>query len=77
MPAFARYIGIDYSGAQTPTSSLKGLRMYLADGSAPPVEMQPSSPRGAFAGMRRAASIAAAKVATQLGNDPEPKDRGR
>ena len=28
MPAFARYIGIDYSGAQTPTASLKGLRVY-------------------------------------------------
>ncbi len=31
MPAFARYIGIDYSGAQTPTTSLKGLRVYLAN----------------------------------------------
>jgi hypothetical protein len=30
-PAFARYIGIDYSGAETPNSSLKGLRVYLAD----------------------------------------------
>jgi hypothetical protein len=29
--AFQRYIGIDYSGAQTPTSSLKGLRVYEAD----------------------------------------------
>jgi len=27
-PAFDRYIGIDYSGAATPTSSLKGLRVY-------------------------------------------------
>jgi hypothetical protein len=27
MPAFARYTGIEYSGAQTPTSSLKGLRV--------------------------------------------------
>jgi len=30
-PAFARYIGIDYSGAATPTSSLKGLRVYLEE----------------------------------------------
>lgn len=30
-PAFERYIGIDYSGAETPTSSLKGLRVYEAD----------------------------------------------
>ena len=29
-PAFDRYIGIDYSGAQTPTSSLQGLRAYSA-----------------------------------------------
>jgi len=25
---FERYIGIDYSGAETPTSSLKGLRIF-------------------------------------------------
>jgi hypothetical protein len=31
MPAFARHIGIDYSGAETPTASLKGLRVYLAE----------------------------------------------
>ena len=30
MPQFKRYIGIDYSGAQTPVSSLKGLRVYEA-----------------------------------------------
>lgn len=30
-PAFSRYIGIDYSGAQTPISSLNGLRVYEAD----------------------------------------------
>lgn len=29
--AFARYIDIDYSGAETPTSSLKGQRVYQAD----------------------------------------------
>jgi hypothetical protein len=33
-PSFARYIGIDYSGAQTPTASLKGLRVYLVEGDA-------------------------------------------
>jgi hypothetical protein len=43
---FARYIGIDYSGAQTPTASLPGLRVYLAEGCAPPVEVAPPpSPR--------------------------------
>ena len=30
MPAFEGYVGIDYSGAQTPRSSLKGLRVYEA-----------------------------------------------
>jgi hypothetical protein len=42
----ARYIGIDYSGAETRSASLKGLRVYLADGDAPPVEvLPPLSPR--------------------------------
>jgi hypothetical protein len=46
MPAFGRYVGIDYSGAKTPTSSLKGLRMYAADRKSPPVEVPPPpSPR--------------------------------
>src|SRR5271155_2697356 len=46
MSAFSRYIGVDYSGAETPTASLKGLRVYLADGDAPPIEAQPpASPR--------------------------------
>jgi hypothetical protein len=44
--AFVRYIGIDYSGAQTPTSSLSGLRVYMAEDETPPVEMlPPPSPR--------------------------------
>ncbi len=46
MPAFARYTGIDYSGAKTPTASLAGLRVYLAEGDAPPGEaLPPPSPR--------------------------------
>jgi hypothetical protein len=45
-PAFDRYIGIDYSGAQTPTSSLKGLRVNMAERASPPVEvLPPPSPR--------------------------------
>jgi len=45
-PAFERYIGIDYSGAQTPKSSLKGLRVYAADRLTAPQEVQPPpSPR--------------------------------
>ena len=46
MPTFGRYIGIDYSGAETPAMSLKGLRVYAADRSSPPAEIQPPpSPR--------------------------------
>ncbi len=45
-PAFQRYIGIDYSGAETPESSLKGLRIYSAQGDAPAEELPPPpSPR--------------------------------
>jgi hypothetical protein len=45
-PIFERYIGIDYSGAMTPTSSLKGLRVYAASRSNPPLEVEPPpSPR--------------------------------
>jgi hypothetical protein len=38
---FDRYIGIDYSGAETPSSSLRGLRMYVADLVSLPVEIPP------------------------------------
>ena len=45
-PAFARYVGIDYSGAETPNASLKGLRVYLADRASSPEEVTPPpSPR--------------------------------
>lgn len=46
MPPFSRYIGIDYSGAQAVTSSLKGLRVYMATPESAPVEVEPPpSPR--------------------------------
>lgn len=41
MTRFTRYIGIDYSGAETPTSSLRGLRVYMASGTATPAEIVP------------------------------------
>jgi hypothetical protein len=45
-PKFERYIGIDYSGAATPKSSLKGLRVYTADRLTAPREIEPPrSPR--------------------------------
>ena len=40
-PLFQRYIGIDYSGAETPTSSLKGLRVYASNRSGPAMEVMP------------------------------------
>jgi hypothetical protein len=46
MPQFERYIGIDYSGAKTPTESLPGLRVYAVDWVMPPREVPPPpSPR--------------------------------
>ena len=45
-PTFARYIGIDYSGAETPTASLPGLRVYVATWSTEAGEVRPpASPR--------------------------------
>ena len=50
MPQFTRYIGIDYSGAQTAESSLSGLRVYLAEEGGNPLEVAPPpSPRWYFA----------------------------
>ncbi|MCC6574398.1 MAG: hypothetical protein IT462_11465 [Planctomycetes bacterium] len=46
VPTFTRYIGVDYSGAETPTSSLRGLRVYSATPNSAPVEVSPPpSPR--------------------------------
>lgn len=38
---FAHYIGIDYSGAATPESSLKGLRLYEGCHDSVPLEVEP------------------------------------
>lgn len=40
-PVFTRYIGIDYFGAQTPEASLKGLRVYCANGASAAQEVAP------------------------------------
>jgi hypothetical protein len=44
-PNFNRYIGIDYSGAKTPDSSLKGLRIYQATSEEHPIEVPPPPSR--------------------------------
>jgi hypothetical protein len=36
---FERYIGIDYSGAETADSSCKGLWVYVAEGSSEPIQV--------------------------------------
>ncbi len=41
MPSFSCYLGVDYSGAQTPLSSLPGLRLYQALTDLEPAEVQP------------------------------------
>lgn len=43
MALFDRYVGIDYSGAQTPEASLSGLRIYLAEAANLPEEVPPGS----------------------------------
>ena len=39
MAQFTRYIGIDYSGAETADSSCKGLRVFMAEGSNEPTQV--------------------------------------
>jgi hypothetical protein len=41
MPSFARYVGIDYSGTQTPDSQSGGPARLSGRGVAPPAEVQP------------------------------------
>jgi hypothetical protein len=41
MRTFDQYIGIDYSGAETPVTSLKRLRVFIANRRSPPVELLP------------------------------------
>jgi hypothetical protein len=47
MPAFDRYIGIDYSGRDEPTSRIESLRVFLAElGSSPSEVRPPPGPKG-------------------------------
>lgn len=48
MPLFEGYVGIDYSGAKTPTSSLSSLRVYGADWLLPSREIQPPPSPGKY-----------------------------
>ncbi len=41
-PMFSRYVGVDYSGAETPDQSLPGIRVFVAEGDeARPIEVPP------------------------------------
>ena len=42
MPQFERYLGIDYSGAQTPVNNLPGLQVYEATLKRLPFEIKPT-----------------------------------
>jgi hypothetical protein len=44
MSLFKTYVGIDYSGAKTPTSRLKGLRVFNATRNSEPMKVK--SPSG-------------------------------
>jgi hypothetical protein len=44
-PSFSCYVGIDYSGARTPTTGLTGLRVYLAGRKSLPLEISPPAGR--------------------------------
>ena len=54
-PTFARHIGIDYSGAETPHSPLKGLRVYLASGDGDADEVLPHSSKQKYLSRREIA----------------------
>jgi prevent-host-death family protein len=43
-PMFSRYVGVDYSGAETPLARLPGIRVYITDGIAQPSEVLPLAP---------------------------------
>lgn len=45
MARFSRYVGIDYSGAETPDSGLKGLRVFASDGFGEAQEQTVAAPR--------------------------------
>lgn len=45
MSLFERYVGIDYSGAETAESSLPGLRVYAANALSDPLEIMPPASR--------------------------------
>jgi len=66
MTVFARYIGIDYSGASSPTASLRGLRMYAASSGSAPTEVQPPPGRRRYWSRRGVAEWLAARLSEDI-----------
>jgi len=66
MSQFQRYIGIDYSGAATPSTSLNGLRVYSARPTQPPREVSPPPGRHKYWTRRGIAEW----LATELHEEP-------
>ena len=64
--AFTRYIGIDYSGAQTPEASLKGLRVYCADGASAAKEVAPQPRPRKYWTRRGVAELLVARLAESI-----------
>lgn len=64
-PSFDRYIGIDYSGAKTPTSSLPGLRIYRAGRNSEPMEVLPPPSARKYWTRRGVAEWLAAELRSQ------------
>lgn len=62
-PSFTQYIGIDYSGAATPRSSLPGLRVYRADRATRPAEVLPPPGRRRYWTRRGVADWLAERLA--------------
>ena len=63
MPRFERYIGIDYSGAGTPLTRSKTLRVYAAERGSEPLEVSPPVGAGRYWSRRGIAEWLARELA--------------
>lgn len=66
MAAFVRYIGIDYSGAETPEARLKGLRIFLAGADTQAEEVRPPADAGKYWSRRGVAHWLAAHLSEDV-----------
>ncbi len=66
MAQFQRYFGIDYSGAETPRSSLTGLRVYMAYDNDEPQEVLPPPSNRKYWSRRGIAEWLVARLAEEV-----------